>query len=87
MTVRGQLADRDVVIAISDRGKGMTEQERALLFDRFHSTAPLGQGTGIGLYISRHIAELHGGGIHVDTIAAHGTTMLVTFPAGVSRGR
>ncbi|MDF2708243.1 MAG: sensor histidine kinase [Nonomuraea muscovyensis] len=85
VTVRGHLADSTVVIAISDRGKGMTEAERSLLFERFRSTAPLGQGTGIGLYISRYIAELHGGGIHVDTIAQHGTTMLVTFPAGGGR--
>jgi signal transduction histidine kinase len=82
VAVRGHVADDQVVIAISDTGQGMTEDERAQLFERFRSTAPLGEGTGIGLYISRHIAELHGGGIHVDTIAHHGTTMLVTFPAG-----
>ena len=52
-----------------------------MLFERFRTTAALGEGTGIGLYISRHIVELHGGSIHVDTIAQHGTTMLVTFPA------
>jgi signal transduction histidine kinase len=86
VTVRGHVADSTVVISISDRGRGMDEVERARLFERFHSTAPLGEGTGIGLYISRHIAELHGGGIHVDTIAAHGTTMLVTFPAGLRHG-
>lgn len=82
VTVRGLLVEAEVVIAIHDRGPGMTESERALMFERFHSTAPLGQGTGIGLYISRHIAQLHGGAIRVDTIANHGTTMLVTFPAG-----
>lgn len=82
VTVRGYLADADVVISISDRGRGMTEQQRAQLFERFRTTAALGEGTGIGLYISRHIVELHGGSIHVDTIAQHGTTMLVTFPAG-----
>ncbi|MBM6401816.1 sensor histidine kinase [Phycicoccus sonneratiae] len=82
VTVRGYVADPDVVIAISDRGRGMTEEQRAMLFERFRSSAALGEGTGIGLYISRHIVELHGGSIHVDTIAQHGTTMLVTFPAG-----
>jgi signal transduction histidine kinase len=82
VTVRGHLSDSDVVIAISDRGKGMTEEQRAQLFERFRSTAALGEGTGIGLFISRHIVELHGGSIHVDTIAQHGTTMLVTFPSG-----
>lgn len=82
VTVRGQVAEGMVVIAVSDSGGGMSEEERAQIFGRFHSTAALGQGAGLGLYICRHIAELHGGSIHVDTIAQHGTTMVVTFPAG-----
>ncbi|MDO5696587.1 MAG: HAMP domain-containing sensor histidine kinase [Dermatophilus congolensis] len=82
VTVRGHVAEGMVLISIHDSGLGMSEEQRAQLFERFRSTAALGEGTGIGLYISRHIAELHGGGIHVDTIAAHGTTMLVTFPRG-----
>lgn len=81
VTVRGHVAEGMVVLAISDSGRGMTDEEREQLFGRFHSTAALGKGTGIGLYIALHIAELHGGGIHVDTIAHHGTTMVVTFPA------
>ena len=80
VTVRGSFVDTEVVLSIHDLGPGMSEEERAVIFDRFHTTAPLGQGTGIGLYISRHIAELHGGSIRVDTISDHGTTMLVTFP-------
>lgn len=82
VVVRGHTADGDVVIAISDQGRGMSEDERSRLFARFSSGAPVGEGTGLGLYISAHIAELHGGRILVDTIAQHGTTMLVTFPAG-----
>jgi signal transduction histidine kinase len=82
VVVRGHTADGNVVIAISDQGRGMSEAERSRLFERFSSGARLGEGTGLGLYISSHIAELHGGRILVDTIAQHGTTMLVTFPAG-----
>lgn len=82
VVVRGHTADGNVIIAISDEGRGMSEEERARLFERFASSAPIGQGTGLGLYISAHIAELHGGRILVDTIAQHGTTMLVSFPAG-----
>ncbi|EAP99228.1 two-component sensor protein [Janibacter sp. HTCC2649] len=82
VVVRGLTADGNVIIAISDQGRGMSEAERSRLFARFSSSAPVGEGTGLGLYISSHIAELHGGRILVDTIAQHGTTMLVTFPAG-----
>lgn len=82
VSVRGHVADGMVVLSVSDSGGGMTEDERAQIFGRFHSTAALGEGAGLGLYICRHIAELHGGSIHVDTIAHYGTTMVVTFPAG-----
>jgi signal transduction histidine kinase len=82
VVVRGHTADGNVILAISDQGRGMNEAERSRLFERFSSGAPIGEGTGLGLYISAHIAELHGGRILVDTIAQHGTTMLVAFPAG-----
>ena len=56
-----------------------------LVFERFWQVGKNDKrGLGLGLYISSHIAELHGGRILVDTIAQHGTTMLVTFPAGGS---
>lgn len=80
--VRGHVAEDQVVIAVSDTGRGMTEAERAHIFERFRTSSALGEGTGIGLYVARHIVELHGGSIHVDTVAQVGTTMLVTFPAG-----
>lgn len=86
VVVRGHTADGNVIISISDHGRGMSEQERAGIFARFTSSAPIGEGTGLGLYISAHIAELHGGRILVDTIAKHGTTMLVSFPAGRDKG-
>jgi signal transduction histidine kinase len=85
VVVRGHTADGNVILAISDQGRGMSEAERARLFARFSSSAPIGEGTGLGLYISAHIAELHGGRILVDTIAQHGTTMLVAFPAGADK--
>lgn len=87
IVVRGHTAEGNVLIAISDHGRGMSEDERAGLFERFRTSAPLGQGTGLGLYISKHIVELHGGRIFVDTIASHGTTVLVTFPTGARAAR
>lgn len=85
--VRGLAAEGNVIISISDHGRGMSESERESIFARFTSSAPIGEGTGLGLYISQHIAELHGGTINVDTISAHGTTMVITFPSGSHHGR
>lgn len=72
--------DDEVMISVSDGGTGMTEVQRERLFSRFSSGRPLGNGTGIGLFISQQFVELQGGRIHVDTISGKGTTMMFTLP-------
>ncbi|WP_424463212.1 sensor histidine kinase [Pseudoclavibacter helvolus] len=72
--------DDEVMISVSDGGTGMTDAQRERLFSRFSSGRPLGNGTGIGLFISQQFVELQGGRIHVDTISGKGTTMMFTLP-------
>ena len=66
-------------IAISDDGAGMSAETRRRLFEPFHTTKP-GQGTGLGLYITRSIVEAHGGTIGVDSTEGVGTTVYVKLP-------
>ncbi|WP_431030857.1 sensor histidine kinase [Plantibacter sp. RU18] len=70
----------EVMISVSDGGTGMTDAQRERLFRRFSSGRPLGNGTGIGLFISQQFVELHDGRIYVDTITGKGTTMMFTLP-------
>lgn len=72
--------DDEVSISVSDGGTGMTDEQREKLFRRFSSGRPLGNGTGIGLFISQQFVQLHGGRIYVDTISGKGTTMMFTLP-------
>ncbi len=76
------IADNDslVVISITDDGAGMTAEQRQKLFRKFSSGRPLGDGTGLGLVITKLIVELHGGQIMVDTQLGRGTTVLFTLP-------
>lgn len=83
--VRITAGEDHVLIAVSDGGTGMTEAQRERLFRRFESGRPLGNGTGIGLFISQQLVQLHGGRIFVDTITGKGTTMLFTLPTGDHR--
>ena len=76
----------EVMISVSDGGTGMTDAQRERLFRRFSSGRPLGNGTGIGLFISQQFVELHDGRIYVDTITGKGTTMMFTLPL-VEQGR
>jgi signal transduction histidine kinase len=74
-----------VQVEVSDTGIGIPESERERLFERFfRSQTALErqiQGTGLGLYISKAIAEAHGGRIGVRSTEGEGTTFLVELPA------
>ena len=68
-------------IKISDNGIGMTGQQLANLFSRFKSRAGnSGDGTGIGLAISKTIADFHNIQISVTSEPGKGTTFLFIFP-------
>jgi signal transduction histidine kinase len=57
-----------VVVEIGDSGPGMTPETRQHAFEPFFTTKPVGQGTGLGLDISRRIVvDRHGGEITVES--------------------
>jgi signal transduction histidine kinase len=68
LTVRTYADERAVVVEVDDTGPGMTEEVAAHAFELFFTTKPVGQGTGLGLDLSRRIvAERHGGEVTVDS--------------------
>jgi len=69
------------VVEVADDGVGMSADLVARLFEPFVTTKPPGQGTGLGLYISRSIVHDAGGEIEVETSPGHGTKMRVVLPA------
>jgi signal transduction histidine kinase len=80
--VRLLQSDEGATISISDDGRGMTEEQRRMLFEPFHSDRVSEANMGVGLTISKQIVELHGGRILIDTMVAAGTTVIVTLPSG-----
>ncbi len=69
----------DVIFTITDNGIGMENQEMEKAFCLFHSGKGKG-GTGLGLYISKHIIDQHGGSITINSEKNSGTTFTVTLP-------
>jgi Histidine kinase-, DNA gyrase B-, and HSP90-like ATPase len=67
-----------LTFSVTDTGTGLSEEERALLFQRFTQANPETHinygGSGLGLYISRKLTELQGGQITVQSRLGEGST-------------
>lgn len=74
----------DLRFYVSDTGKGMTEDDQKVVFDRFRQAGdePSGEksGMGLGLSISRSFAELLGGKMWVDSTIGKGSTFFFSIP-------
>ena len=68
--------DEDVIISVKNRGNAISEEETAYVFKSFWrgSNAKGKEGQGIGLYVSKKIAEKLGGDIFMKADAAQDTT-------------
>lgn len=68
---------------ITDSGRGVSDQDRSHIFERFSRGGAAGQrsdGAGLGLAIVRAIAVAHGGDVLLDSIPGRGSTFTVVVP-------
>jgi signal transduction histidine kinase len=69
---------------VEDTGIGISREDMPIVFEAFRqvdsSSARRAQGTGLGLPISRRLAELHGGRMWVESEAGTGSTFYFTLP-------
>mgnify|MGYP000845666639 CR=1 FL=1 len=74
----------ETVIAVTDEGVGVSRDHLPRLFERFYRvdkarSRDLG-GTGLGLSIVKHIAQVHGGTVSVDSVVLRGSTFRIHLP-------
>ena len=73
-----------VEVTVSDTGIGIPAEELSYIFERFwrgeKSRSRTGGGTGLGLAIAKHLVELHGGTIDVQSAPGEGSTFRFTLP-------
>jgi len=67
-------------MSVIDTGTSISADVLPRIFDPFFTTKPIGEGTGIGLPLTRQAIEAHGGSIEVRTAVGVGTTMRVWLP-------
>ncbi|MBI3890398.1 MAG: response regulator [Candidatus Wallbacteria bacterium] len=80
LTVRSRLADGWVEVRVDDTGPGIPLPMWEKIFDPFFTTKEPGQGTGLGLSVSRGIVKRHGGDLRLEQSSERGSTFLVRLP-------
>ncbi len=78
LTVSGD--DSDIQVVVADNGPGIAPENMEKIFEPFFTTKPPGEGTGLGLSVSRGIVEKLGGRIEVESRLGAGASFKVTLP-------
>lgn len=87
IVVTSKLKDDGVIISVADTGVGIEQEDQKHLFEKFYQAARFDpenpqeqQGSGLGLYISKNIIELHGGKIWLESEKGKGSTFYFSLP-------
>jgi two-component system NtrC family sensor kinase len=80
ITIRTKSAGDRVSVEVVDAGEGIPKENRDKIFDPFFTTKSPGKGTGLGLFVSRTIAEKLGGSIEFESRLGEGTVFRITMP-------
>ncbi|MFC2061108.1 ATP-binding protein [Elusimicrobiota bacterium] len=81
ITIAVKQEEAEVEVSVIDSGKGIPEDMREIIFDRFQQIKGRSRGgTGIGLNVSKEIIEAHEGKIWVESEAGKGSSFKFTVP-------
>ncbi len=72
--------DDKIVYEVKDNGTGMDYEVKKKIFSNFFTTKASGQGTGLGLLVTRRIVFEHGGRITFDSTLRRGSTFRIELP-------
>jgi signal transduction histidine kinase len=80
VTISFQAAVEQAQIVVRDTGCGIPEENLTKIFEPFFTTKPVGDGTGMGLFVSWGIMDQLGGLISVESQPGKGSTFTITLP-------
>ena len=79
IVISANRTDNEILISVKDNGKGISEEEKLNLFQRYPTTKRK-IGSGLGLYLSKQIIDAHHGKIWFTSEEEKGTTFYFTLP-------
>lgn len=87
----GSGSEMYIMVAVKDTGIGISPENQMKLFERFSQATPKTSenygGSGLGLFISRKLCQLHGGDIGVASKYGEGSTFGFFYRAKIANGR
>lgn len=88
VTIEAHSGKKEVIISVSDDGVGISQENKARLFDIDESVTSRGtsneKGTGLGLMVCKDFVEIHGGKITVDSQPGKGSRFSFSIPQAES---
>jgi signal transduction histidine kinase len=84
VTVRAHATGGTIRISVIDSGSGIPAAEQRRIFELGVSLDPESGGTGIGLPLTKAIAEAHGGALELESTPGIGSTFTLVLPASPS---
>ncbi len=80
ITITLEPIDDRVALTVQDTGQGIPKEHLEKIFEPFFSTKPPGEGTGLGLFVTRSIIEKLGGEMDVESQFGRGTRFFIKLP-------
>ncbi len=80
VTVTGETDGAELLVTVTDQGPGIDEAHLERVFEPFHTTKVVGEGSGLGLSVTLGIVEHHGGRLTIDNNREGGVSATVGLP-------
>ena len=80
VTLTARIGQGCLEVAVADTGRGIAPQDQAAVFEEFRQLGRGGEGTGLGLALSRRFVELHGGTMALQSEPGKGSVFTFTLP-------
>jgi two-component system, OmpR family, phosphate regulon sensor histidine kinase PhoR len=82
--VSAESAEKEIILTVSDTGIGIPKADQPRIFERFYrvdvARSREAGGTGLGLAIAKHLVEVHGGRLWVDSEIGQGSQFHFSVP-------